>query len=287
MTSISQWRRDLTARLKPHAGDLAAFEADCLLGHVCQCGPTELTLRAADELSSEQEQSMEVLVQRRRDGRPLAYVLGRAHFYGLELICDPRALIPRPETEELVQIALDCLPPPSADRHPLVVDVGTGSGNVALAISYTRPDVHVIATDTELPALELADENRRRLQLADRVTLLGGRSLSMLREISRIDLIVANPPYIACGDPNVERSVIEHEPHSALFSGPSGLEVISELLEEAPSRLVTGGWLVTEIGYDQGNLLRSMTSSLVAWERPTLHRDMAGIERIMAIRGRS
>ena len=283
MTSIHQWRRTLAARLKPVAADLAAFESDCLLGRVLGCGPTELTLRAWEQLTPEQEESLERYLRRRLTGVPLAYVLGRAYFHGLELICDSRALIPRPETEELVEIALRSLPPPSSERRPLVIDIGTGSGNIALALASVRSDLRLIATDTELPSLQLADTNRLRLGLADRVLLLAGRTLSMFRERPFIDMIVANPPYIALGDPNLDLSVIEHEPHSALFAGPSGLEIISELLEQAAPRLVPGGWLISEIGYEQAELLRSLARDLADWEQPVLHRDLAGIERIMAI----
>jgi release factor glutamine methyltransferase len=235
-------------------------------------------------LSPEDEARLETFVQRRLNGLPLAYVLGRAHFYGLELVSDSRALIPRPETEELVQIALNCLPPRSSDRRPLVVDVGTGSGNIALAIAHERPDLRVIATDIELPALALADENRRRLHLTDRVHLVAGRSLSMFRKTRTIDMIVTNPPYIALGDPHVDQSVLDHEPHVAVFAGPSGLEIIIELLVEAAPRLVPGGWLITEIGYDQGEVFRAGVDSHPEWQKPIFYSDLARIERIMAIR---
>ena len=283
MTSIHQWRRTLSARLKPVAADLAAFESDCLLGRVLECGPTELTLRAQDQLTPEQETLVEGYLERRLTGIPLTYVLGRAHFYGLELISDSRALIPRPETEEIVQIALDCLPPPSRERRPLVVDMGTGSGNIALAIAHARPDLRVIATDIELPALALADENRKRLNLTAQINLVAGRSLSMFRNTRMIDMIVTNPPYIALDDPNVERSVIDHEPHVAVFAGPSGLEIIIELLVQAAPRLVPDGWLITEIGYDQGEVLRAGLGSRPEWHKPIFKCDLAGIERIMAI----
>jgi release factor glutamine methyltransferase len=287
MTTISQWRQALSLRLKPVAEDLAAYETNCLLGSICACGPTELTLRAASELSPDQEQRLETFVQRRLSGLPLAYVLGRAHFYGLELASDSRALIPRPETEELVQIALDCLPQPSSDRWPLVIDIGTGSGNIALAMAHERPDLRVIATDIELPALALADENRTRLNLTDRISLVAGRGLSMFRRTRMIDMIVTNPPYIALGNPHVEQSVIDYEPHAAVFAGPSGLEIIIELLVDATPRLVPDGWLITEIGYDQGEIMRAGAGSLPEWQKPIFHCDLAGIERIMAIQRRA
>jgi release factor glutamine methyltransferase len=286
MASVSHWRRELTDRLKSVAGDLAAFESHRILGQLLGCGPTELTLRADEHVSSDQERILEEFVKRRLDGAPLAYVLGRTHFYGLELLCDSRALIPRPETEELVHIALEHLPPPCEERRPVVVDVGTGSGNIALAVAHERTDLQVIATDTERPALELAGENRRRVHVADRVVLLCGRTLTMFREEPIFDMIATNPPYIAVGDPNLEASVVANEPFRALFAGPSGLEVITELLAQSASRLIPGGWLICEIGYDQGDALRSAIDSYAAWEKPVIHRDMAGIERVLAVRRR-
>ena len=161
--SISQWRREVTDRLKPVADDLAAFESYRILGHLCNCGPTELTLRSTDILDPDQETKLEAFIQDRLTGRPLAYVLGRVYFHGVELISDPRAMIPRPESEEMLELALERLPDPQDGVHPVVIDVGTGSGNLALAVASARPDTRVIATDIEEPALELAGENCARL----------------------------------------------------------------------------------------------------------------------------
>lgn len=283
MTTISQLRQALRQRLKPVADDLAPFETDSLFGEVLSLSPTELTLHAARELSAADERAIEQLAERRLTGLPLVYVLGHTQFFGLDLKSDARALIPRPETEELVEVALGCLPEQSEGHHPLVVDIGTGSGNIALALAHERPDLRVYATDTELPALELANENRAGLDLTDRVTLIAGRSLSMFRKAPMIDMIVTNPPYIAFGNPHVEPSVIEHEPRVAVFSGPSGLEVLIELLVEAVPRLVPGGWFVTEIGYDQSDVFRHGLYQLPEWGVPVFHRDLGGIDRIMVV----
>jgi len=282
--TIGTRRRETTARLVSVAGEHAAFESYRLLGHICRCGPTELTLRAGDTLTPVQEAELERFVLDRLTGRPLAYVLGHAYFAGLDLTCDERALIPRPETEELVDIALRCLPPPGDRPRPVVIDVGTGSGNIALAVADQRPDAVVLATDTEWPALRLADENRKRLGMAGRVRLISGRSLSMFKPARAVDVIVSNPPYIALGNPFVEKSVLDFEPHSALFAGPTGLEIVTELLDAAKQILRPGGWFISEIGYDHGDAVRELLASRKGWDTPTLHRDMSGIERVVSVR---
>ncbi len=284
MKTIAERRRQTAARLRPVAGDLATFEADRLIGHLLGCGPTELTLRAALSLTRTQEDALTKLIEDRLTGRPLAYVLGRVEFFGMDLVCDPRALIPRPETEELVLVSLDSLPGLSWCDSLLVADIGTGSGNIALAIAHARQDVRVIATDIEPTALTLADENRRRLGLTARVRLVAGRSLQMFRPVPTFDLIVANPPYVALGDPYLDRSVVDFEPHSALFAGPLGIEIVSELLVGAETLLKPGGWIVSEIGYDQGTEIRDFLERRPAWDPPIFHRDLAHIERILTAR---
>ena len=286
MKTIAELRRETTARLHAVAGNLAPFEADRLIGYLMNCGPTELTLRAAASLTASQERQLDALIADRLTGRPLAYVIGHVEFYGLDLLCDSRALIPRPETEELVAAALDHLPEPPAVIRPLVIDVGTGSGNIALALAHQRPDVRVIATDVDLGALSLADENRRRLSLSGRVMLLGGRSLTMFRRARVVDLIVSNPPYVVPGDPNLDRSVIDFEPHVALFAGPSGLEILFELLAGGEALLKPGGWVVSEMGYDQGNEIRGFLLNRPGWDEPVIYRDLAHIERILTVRRR-
>ncbi len=284
--TIGEIRRQTTARLRPVAGDLAALEGDRMLGFLMNCGPTELTLRAANTIHSADEEKLAAFVADRLTGRPLAYVIGHVEFYGLDLLCDPRALIPRPETEELVAAALDCLPEPRSVIRPLAVDIGTGSGNIALAMAHQRPDLHIIGTDIDRQALTLADENRHRLELGTRVRLVGGRSLTMFRPAAIFDLIVSNPPYVVPGDPNLDRSVVDYEPHVALFAGPSGLEILFELLVGAEILLKPGGWIVSEIGFGQGNEIRDFLRTRPIWGDPVIHRDLAYIERILTVQRR-
>lgn len=283
MKSISEWRRDLTSRLKPVATDLAAFESYRILGHIFGYGPTELTLRSSMLVTDEQAEELERLVAKRLTGEPLAYVLGRAYFRTLELLCDSRALIPRPETEDLVEIAEQCLDtlPPSAGR--VVVDLGTGSGNIGLALAYERSDVLVIGTDLDPQALELADDNRRHLGLQDRFVLVRGDTLTMFPATPVIDVIVTNPPYIALDDPYVEQSVREYEPKMAVFAGQTGLEVIERFVTQAESCLKPSRWIVSEIGYNQADQIRALFAARPAWHNLSIHRDLAGIERVLAV----
>ena len=281
--TIGEWRLLLRARLHLVAADLAPSEADRLVGEVAGGGPTELTLRSAEVLTPVQEERLAALAAERLRGRPLAYVLGHVEFAGLDLLCDERALIPRPETEELVSIALENLPPLSG-RHPLVIDVGTGSGNIALALAHKRPDLVVLATDISMDALSLARANRARLSLVGRVHFACGRFLTMVRPACDITMVVSNPPYVAPGDANLDPSVAAHEPHAALFPGPAGTEAIARLVEEAGAVLGPGGSLVCEIGYDQGATVRALVRTAHGWEAPALRRDLAGIERVLAVR---
>ncbi|GAB4313531.1 MAG: peptide chain release factor N(5)-glutamine methyltransferase [Candidatus Zixiibacteriota bacterium] len=283
MKSISEWRRDLTARLKPVAADLAAYESYRMLGHILGCGPTELTLRSAQYVPDDQAVELERLLTQRLTGVPLAYVLGHAYFRSLELTCDARALIPRPETEDLVEIAEQCLDkmPPSDDR--IVVDMGTGSGNIGLAVAHERPDVFVIGTDLDPKALELAEENRRRTGLQDRFVLVRGDTLTMFPEKPCIDVIVTNPPYIAIDDPYVEESVRKYEPKIAVFAGSTGLEIIERMVVQAEKCLKPSGWLVSEIGYNHADQIRHLFAGNRAWHNLSIHRDLAGIERVLAV----
>jgi len=284
--TIGEWRNKLRERLRPVSGELSAYEADRLLGEVVGADPTELTLRYRDLVPADAAQRLENLVADRLRGRPLAYVIGHLEFCGLDLLCDERALIPRPETEELVSIALQCLPPPEVSAHPLAIDVGTGSGNIALALAHRRPDLHLIAADISAEALTLAGENRARLGLVGSVSLVRGDSLTMLAS-GCADVVVSNPPYVIPGDPKLDQSVSAYEPAAALYGGSTGVEVIRDLLDQGPSVLHSGGVLVCEIGYDQGPTVRALVGRDPRWGPPVLHRDLAGIERVLVAQRRS
>jgi len=206
-------------------------------------------------------------VRRRRTGEPVAYILGRKEFYGLELAVNPAVLIPRPETELLVELALQ-------REFSSVADLGTGSGAIALALKRHRSKAHVVAVEASAAALVVAGRNAVRLGLE--VEFLHGEWFSPLAG-QRFDLVVGNPPYVAEGDPHL--ADLAFEPRSALVSGPDGLTAIREILAAAPSHLLPGAWLLLEHGMGQDPALRDLFHAR-GLEEVTTWPDLAGIPRV-------
>jgi release factor glutamine methyltransferase len=207
------------------------------------------------------------LCARRAGGEPVAYILGRKEFFGLELLVDARVLIPRPETETLVEWALELV-----GERPQVIDLGTGSGAIALAIKKQRPGAAVEAVDASGDALEVAMANAERLGLEVEFR----RSSWLSGADSRYDLVVSNPPYVAEGDAHL--AALKHEPPQALASGPDGLRDIRAIVAQAPQQLRHGGWLLLEHGWDQAPAVRRLLES-AGFGAVTSRRDLAGIER--------
>ena len=210
--------------------------------------------------------------QRRLDHEPLAYITGHKEFYGLALAVDSRVLDPRADTETLVDWALEVLPPSQEARS--VIDLGTGSGAIALALKHTRPDLQVHALDTSKDALAVAQANALRLGLA--VQFHQGAWLAGLEKPRRFHAIVSNPPYIAAADPHLTR--LGHEPLQALASGPDGLDDIRAIITEACAHLHPGGWLLLEHGYDQADAVRALLTQ-AGFNAVQSRNDLAGIAR--------
>ncbi len=227
----------------------------------------------AQVLDCEATDRYEAYVTRRALGEPVAYILGEKEFWSLPLAVTPVVLIPRPETELLVERALAHLPP-GTDAD--VLDLATGSGAIALAIASERPACRVAATDISPDAIDLARNNAGRLRL-DRVEFLAGSWYEPVAG-KTFDLISSNPPYIADGDPRVERAVQRFEPQLALYAGPTGLEAFGKIIEGALQHLKPRGWLVLEHGDTQGEPVRRLLS-LAGFESVSTHRDLAGRER--------
>jgi release factor glutamine methyltransferase len=222
-----------------------------------------------DELDETVLTRLEGLLQRRLRGEPLAYITGTKEFFGLPLQIDARVLDPRPDTETLVEWALEHL---SAQAQAEVIDLGTGSGAIALALQHQRPAARVTAVDASTDALAAAEANARRLQLPVRFV-----HSHWLREVTgTFDLIVSNPPYIRADDPHL--SALTHEPLQALASGPDGLDDIRAIIAQAPAHLKAGGWLLLEHGYDQAETVRALFMQ-AGWKNVQSRRDLAGIER--------
>jgi release factor glutamine methyltransferase len=212
------------------------------------------------------------LAQQRRDEVPLAYLLGEREFHGRGFAVGPAVLVPRPETELLVAQALEAL----RDRPaPQVLDLGTGSGCIAITLALERPDAQVCAIDASSGALAIARANAQRLDA--RVTFLQGDWYAPLGAAQRFDAIVANPPYVAEGDPHL--SALRWEPPAALTSGPDGLGALRAIAAGAPTFLVPGGWLLLEHGYDQGEAVRALLHAQGLQDVQTLSDD-AALDRV-------
>jgi release factor glutamine methyltransferase len=234
-----------------------------------------------DEVSPELHDRFQHRVLRRLAGEPVAYITGSKEFYGLMLTVDARVLVPRPDTETLVDWVLEVLAPAAAQAAPIeaatphVVDLGTGSGAIALALKHTRPDLEVLAVDYSTDALAVAQANAQRLQLD--VQFIQGSWLSGLSPaLDKFDVIASNPPYIAALDEHL--AALVHEPLQALASGNDGLNDIRQIIAQASGRLKKGGWLLLEHGYDQAAAVRSLLIA-AGFSQVQSRKDLASIER--------
>lgn len=259
-------------------GDEARPEAERLLAHVLGVGPTWLYTHRDDAPAAAHVAEFHRLIDRRLAGEPVAYLIGHRGFWRFDLAVTPATLIPRPETERLVELALDRLP----EGVPLrVADLGTGTGAIALAIAFERPLAQVVATDASADALAVARANAQALGLS-RVDFRVGDWLAPLAG-ERFDLIASNPPYIADDDAHLRQGDLRFEPASALASGADGLDDIRRIAAAAPAHLREGGWLLVEHGCNQGDAVREVfararfetVTTVQDWE----HRDRVTLGR--------
>ncbi len=251
MARIDESLRAARARTDP--GD-----AEWLLAHVLGHSRGWLYAHGDDELDAAAQARFAELLARRIAGEPVAYLVGRRGFWCFDLEVTPATLIPRPETELLVELALERLP---AGRELDIADLGTGSGAIALALAHERPAARVIATDVSVAALEVAEGNARALGLGNIVFLQGDWIAPLKRNLLRgrgFDLIASNPPYIAATDAHLGQGDLRFEPPGALASGVDGLDAIRAIVRDAPAHLAAGGWLLLEHGWDQGEAVRAL-----------------------------
>ena len=266
------------------ARGLERLDAQLLLLHALGKSAQErawLLSHDADELQAAVQATLNAAVQRRAAGEPLAYITGHKEFYGLDLRVDKRVLVPRPDTETLVDWALAVLDAASiqtalAEAPTLrALDLGTGSGAIALALKASRPTLDVSAVDYSFDALAVAQANAQRLGLA--LQFPQGSWLTALPQpTARFDLIVSNPPYIAAQDTHL--AALSHEPLQALASGADGLDDIRQIITQAPAHLQLGGWLLLEHGYDQAAKVRALLLD-AGFIDVQSRRDLSGIER--------
>ncbi len=255
--TIDAWLRAAAARLNTES---ARLDAELLLTHVLGLTRAALYARLRDELDAEARAKVDALLARRMRGEPIAYITGVREFWFLPLKITPAVLVPRPETEVLVEQALLRLP---EDRDLALIDLGTGSGAIALALAKERPRAIVHAVDASDAALAVAEENAKRLGLSNLRFVLGhwfwaipGEWERSLASDLRFDLVASNPPYVAGNDPHLMQGDLRFEPRMALTPEGDGLSAIRDISHDARARLKPGGWLILEHGHDQGPAVR-------------------------------
>lgn len=284
VTTLGSVLHEAAERLRGAGIDDADLEADVLLRHALRMDDDRAHMLALlhEPIGPDAAERFDDLVRRRLAHEPTAYIVGFREFYGLKLACSPDALIPRPETELLVEIALDWLAHLELSSRPVIVDVGTGNGALAIALAVNCPAASVIAIDTSAAALLLAQRNAARQGVAARISFARGDLLSPLR--SGADLIVANLPYVSDADWDALAPEIRaHEPRSALVGGRTGTEAIARLLAQAPERLNARSLLLCECGDLQADALRieAVRAFPDAWIE--VRQDLAGLDRVLYI----
>jgi release factor glutamine methyltransferase len=257
------------------ASGLVPLDAQVLLAHVLGVPRAWLAAHGTDALPQDAANAFFALAQRRRDGEPIAYLTGVREFWGLALRVTPDVLIPRPETETLVELALTFV----TDGHPArMLDLGTGSGAIALALAHERPKAKVTGVDTSAAALAVARDNAARLGLSN-VEFLWSDWYAGVGGV-RYDLVAANPPYVSGSDPHLHEGDLRFEPRGALSPGGDGLTALRMIVAGARDHLVAGGHLVVEHGYDQSAAVQALFRD-AGFDRITVRNDLAGIARIV------
>lgn len=229
------------------------------------------------ELTTEEQTRYDDALAQRSRGIPAQYITGHQEFWGMDLIVSPAVLIPRPETEHVIETVLDCVGRAPSPANLRIVDVGTGSGCIALALAKELPHAEIHATEISPAALEIARSNAARLQLESRIQFYEGDLLNGIEKNS-FDFVVSNPPYVGeSEEDSVQIDVRKFEPRNAVFAGPSGLEVIERLIPQAREVLKPGGWLVMEIS---GTIAARVNDLLAAWNNVQITNDLQGIARV-------
>ena len=292
-TDVRAALKDGMAQLRAANVPSSTLAAELLLMHAFGHDRTWLYTHPEAEVDASAAREYFRLIARRAAGEPTQYLTGKQEFWGLEFEVTPAVLIPRPETEHVIEVALERLGPrgikidmrTGEPSSPLrIADVGTGSGCLAVALAHELPHAEIVATDISAAALEVALRNATRHRVASRIRFLEGDLLKPVPPSPEsFDLIVSNPPYVAQNDAaTLAREVREHEPHAALFGGPSGIEIYERLIEQAGELLRSGGVLVLELGYDSAQYVRAILVAQRHWVNVSVTKDLAGIPRVLA-----
>ena len=280
---LLEWTTDF---FRKKGSESARLEAEVLLAHARDCQRIELYTAFNEEPTEEQRVAFRELVRRRGEGVPVAQLVGHKEFYSLSFRVDESTLIPRPETEHLVIEAIDrlrALAPGVTDRPLHVLDIGTGTGAIAISIAKTLRDVEVTAVDISEPALRIARWNADKHSVADRVTFLESDLLECIDSDRSFDLIASNPPYVSESEfDRLDAVVREHEPKSALVAGPEGTEIIERLLRECQAHLRPGGSLLIELSPMIGKACVDLAKRH-GYTQIELLKDLAGLNRVLAV----
>lgn len=258
------------------------MNAEVLLMFILACDRAYLYAHPERELTAEEAARYDEALAERSRGRPSQYITGHQEFWGMDLIVSPAVLIPRPETEHVIETVLELVRETGPSAQLRIVDVGTGSGCIALALARELPHAEIHAVDISAAALEIARANASRLELAGRIAFYESDLLEALPPEAALDFVVSNPPYVGEAEPEkVQREVRDFEPRVAVFAGENGLEAYERLIPQAHARLKPGGWLVVEIGYSIEGAVRAL---LAGWSEVRVTRDLQGIARVVAAR---
>jgi len=287
LPTIAQAIAEGAARLQASQVDEERRTAGVLLSHALGIDRTQLLTRSEEEIARSDYEEYLQLVERRAAGEPLQYITGHQEFYGLDFMVTPAVLIPRPETEFLVERVITITNGFPKEVSPLIVDIGTGSGCIAITLAVNLLRARVIATDISGAALEVARANARRHRVGDRIQFIEGDALEPLARLGlegAVDILASNPPYVEEATSKlVQREVREWEPHTSLFAGADGLDFYRRLLLDAPRYLKPGGYLVCEIGYGQLDAILELAGAS-RLKVVDVTRDLQGLPRTLAMR---
>jgi release factor glutamine methyltransferase len=273
-----------TSRFERAGLDSPRLDAQVLLAHVLGCDRVGLYTQFDKPLADEELSSYRGLIRRRLAGEPVAYLVGEQEFWSLPLKVGPEVLIPRRDSEAVIEVVLDTIGEREAARR--VLDVATGSGALALALATELPRAEVIATDVSEAALAVAAVNAERCGVADRVTLRQGDLLAPVAGQPPFEVVVANLPYVPSAEVEILASEVRREPAHALDGGPDGLDLIRRLVSDVPGAVSAGGLVALEHGWDQGAAVRELIARTSAFEPAETRRDLGGNERVTAARRR-
>jgi len=275
-----------TAYFKSHHIEQPRAAAEIFLAHTLGVGRVDLYIQYDRPLEAHELETFKGFIQRRVQREPVAYIVGNKEFWSMDLKVTPDVLIPRPETETLVEAALTIVPPEPGTVPLKIMDLGTGSGAIVLAMASERPEQSFFAVDRSEKALAVAQDNARMHELDKALTFLQGNWFDPVRDLGRyFDVIVSNPPYISSHELEIlPPEITQYEPREALDGGPDGLEAIRLIIKQASDHIVAWGWLIFEIGHDQWAAVEKLIAGSGAYSDWAVIKDYSGYDRVVMTR---